>query len=123
MSEEKLEEIISWILLGGVVLSGVLEAWGIFLYRQTTGGLALAYTPAWRLSGDSFFAYLAQLARDLASGKDHVSWMALGIVVLMMTPYLRVVAAALYYAWKRNGRYFAITLFVLGVLTWSLAVH
>lgn len=123
MSEEKLEEVISWILMGGVVLSGILEAWGIFLYRQTTGSLALAYTPAWKLSGNSFFAYLLRLARDLGSGKDHVSMMALGIAVLMMTPYLRVVAAAIYYALRRDGRYLAITLFVLGVLTWSLAAH
>ena len=123
MNEEKLEGVISWILMGGVVLSGVLEAWGIVLYRRTTGSLALVYTPAWKLSGDSFFAYLLRLVRDMGIGKDHVSVMALGIAVLMLTPYLRVAAAAIYYALRRDGRYLSITLFVLGVLTWSLAAH
>ena len=46
--------------------------------------------------------------------------LGLGIVVLMLTPYVRVVASVLYFGLAKNPKYLLITLFVLLVLTASL---
>jgi uncharacterized membrane protein len=54
---------------------------------------------------------------------DYASLMALGLVLLMLTPYLRVVASAVYFAFSRNYKYVAITLIVLAMLTASLIAH
>jgi len=49
--------------------------------------------------------------------------MTLGIATLILTPFVRVIASALYFAWKRDTRYVLITAFVLVALTVSLALH
>jgi uncharacterized membrane protein len=49
--------------------------------------------------------------------------MTLGITTLILTPFARVVASVLYFVWKRNIKYTLITIFVLTVLTISLALH
>jgi len=46
--------------------------------------------------------------------------LGLGIVVLMLTPYVRVLASVLYFGLVRNPKYLLITFFVLIVLTASL---
>ncbi len=49
--------------------------------------------------------------------------MTAGVIVLMLTPYLRVVLSAAYFAWEKDAKYVLITLFVLIVLTLSLVLH
>jgi uncharacterized membrane protein len=49
--------------------------------------------------------------------------MTLGITTLILSPYARVVVSVLYFAWQRNIKYTLITIFVLTVLTISLALH
>lgn len=45
----------------------------------------------------------------------------LGIAALMLTPYVRVLASMLYFAFiERNGKYTLFTGFVFAVLTYSL---
>ncbi len=122
--EDKLETAISLVLIGGVILSLILESYGLFLYHHLSGKTAILYTPQWRMDGTNFFTYIAHLFRNLASGGGSpVDWMALGIVTLMLTPYIRVVAAVGFYAVKKDWKYLFITLFVLTVLTGSLAIH
>ena len=49
--------------------------------------------------------------------------MTLGILVLILTPYIRVVVSIVYFARERDYRYVLLTLFVLVVLSLSLALH
>jgi len=121
--EEKLETAISLVLICGVIISVLLELYGLFLYQHIAHGAILQYTPEWRMSGTNFFVYVGHLFHGLASGGSPIDWMALGIVVLMLTPYIRVVAAVGFYAAKKDWTYLFITLFVLIVLTFSLAMH
>jgi uncharacterized membrane protein len=46
-----------------------------------------------------------------------------GVVILILTPYVRVLMSVLYFAWEKNTKYILITLFVLLLLTISLAVQ
>jgi hypothetical protein len=46
-----------------------------------------------------------------------------GIVILLLTPYLRVVFSVLYFSFEKDYKYALITLFVLIVLTLSLTLH
>ena len=46
-----------------------------------------------------------------------------GIVLLMMTSYLRVVASVIYFGFAKNFKYLFITIFVLVILTASLILH
>jgi uncharacterized membrane protein len=48
--------------------------------------------------------------------------MSVGVVILILTPYVRVLMSVLYFAWEKNTKYILITLFVLLLLTISLAV-
>ena len=42
---------------------------------------------------------------------------------MILTPFVRVIVSAMYFAWKRDARYVLITAFVLVALTISLALH
>lgn len=46
----------------------------------------------------------------------------LGLIVLLATPVARVAASVLLFAAQRDAKYVAITLFVLGILTFSILV-
>jgi uncharacterized membrane protein len=48
--------------------------------------------------------------------------MSLGIMTLMLTPYVRVVAGVIYYGVQKDWKYVGITLFVLAVITTGLVV-
>jgi len=119
----KLETIISYILIGGVMLSVIIECFGLLLYYAETGDIVLSFSSEWQLSGDNFFSYSAQLFSSFIGGVSTIRIMALGIVLLMLTPFLRVIASVTYFGLRRDLTYVLITIFVLVVLTLSLAVH
>jgi uncharacterized membrane protein len=50
-------------------------------------------------------------------------FMTLGLVALILTPYIRVITSVIYFTWKKNSKYVLVTLFVLITLTASLALH
>jgi len=117
-----LETIISYILTIGVLVSLAVEAVGLGFYA-TTESLQVDFTSRWQTSGNDFFAYAWGTLLSLGEGATPLSLIALGIVLLMVTPYLRVLASVLYFTVGRNPKYAVISLFVLAVLTVSLKVH
>ncbi|MGA2791426.1 MAG: DUF1634 domain-containing protein [Candidatus Bathyarchaeia archaeon] len=120
-SEEKLDSLISYILILGVLASVTVEALGIADYYSSSGNLNILFQPSFAMKGTNFFSYAGKLFQELSMGGwSPTQVLGLGIVVLMLTPYLRVVASALYFALSRNPKYLLITLFVLFVLTASL---
>ncbi len=52
-----------------------------------------------------------------------VFFITLGIVVLILTPYIRVIASVIYFGIRKDYKYVIITLFVLTALTISLYLH
>ena len=121
--ESKLETIISYILIIGVVVSGVFEVIGITLFFGTNGNLQISQDPSMFISGQNFFAFIIFQFQNLFVSQNAVSFITLGLIILILTPYIRAITSALYFAWEKHYKYVLITLFVLIVLTASLALH
>ncbi len=120
--EARLETIISWVLGIGLALSLALEVAGIVLYWRAYGQLTVSRDPAVFIKGRDFFSFIGeQLLRRAASTPSLL--MIAGVVVLLLTPYLRVVLSVLYFASVRNLKYVMITLIVLALLTSSMLLH
>jgi uncharacterized membrane protein len=109
---------IGYILLIGVVLSVVLIVSGVAWHWAATGQLVLAYP----VKGVNLLQFILVEVRQLVS--DPLAPRTIlyaGMVVLLLTPYGRVMASLLYFALvEHNWKYTAFTAFVLGVLTYSL---
>jgi uncharacterized membrane protein len=104
------------------VISLLVEAIGIFLYRLSYGHFNISEERALYIHGRNFFDFLIELFHGGHMGKKAVFLMSLGVVILILTPYVRVLMSVLYFAWEKNTKYIFITLFVLLLLTISLAV-
>jgi uncharacterized membrane protein len=113
-----MELVVSYILLGGVLLSTVLIIGGLVWHWAAAGHLQLDYS----IVGMNFFRFFLVNIQQLVFGApDPRSLVNTGISVLMLTPYVRVLASMLYFAFvERNGKYAIFTSLVLGVLTYSL---
>ncbi|MGA3173149.1 MAG: DUF1634 domain-containing protein [Syntrophorhabdales bacterium] len=120
--EEKLEAIISYVLIVGVVTSLVLEAIGLFLFYHSYGILAISYNSRIILRANNFFDFLGRLFSPQFSGRS-VRLMTVGTAILILTPYTRAVLSVIYFASRRNVKYLAVTLFVLVVLTASMLMR
>ncbi len=122
--EEKLELAISHILILGVLMSVSIEAVGIASYYSANGNLNIVFQPSFAMTGTDFFTYTGKLVQQLLFGAwTPIQVLGLGIVSLMLTPFLRVVASVIYFGFAKDTKYLFITLFVLLVLTASLLVH
>jgi len=116
-----METLVGTILLFGVLLcAGFLMA-GVLWSGMATGTLGLHYS----LTGTNLFQFWLTNIRQLALGKWQPSLLVnLGIALLMMTPYVRVLVSTAYFAFaERNLKYTLFTGFVLAVLTYSLFLH
>ena len=124
LNEEKLELAISFILIVGVIVSVAIEAIGIFSYYYVHRNLNIIFQPQYALKGADFFSYSGVTVLSLIQGNwTPFQILALGLVLLMITPYMRVVASVIYFGMARNVKYIVITTFVLVILTASLLVH
>jgi uncharacterized membrane protein len=122
--EEKFESAISYILIMGVTASVLIEALGIASYYYAYGNLGIFFQPEFTLKGADFFSYTVRAIRSMVLG----SWtpqhfLGFGLVLLMFTPYMRVVASVVHYGLAKNFKYLLITGFVFLVLTASLLIH
>jgi uncharacterized membrane protein len=115
------EKAISYVLISGVTISLILEIIGIILFSASYGNLSISERKDVFIRGHDFFAFLAELFRGGNRQKDGILIMALGITTLILTPYVRVIMSVLHFAREKNIKYVLITLFVLILLTLSLA--
>lgn len=117
-SPNSMDTLVGYILLIGVLISGLLIAagsvWNWVIHHTLTTQFSI--------SGESYFSFLQSNLRQLFSGAVQPQLLiSLGIVTLMLTPYLRVAASVIYFAAAaRNWKYTLFTLFVFSVLTYSL---
>jgi uncharacterized membrane protein len=119
----KFERAISALLIIGVILSLILEIIGIIVFHHVYGNLDVSESGRMFIRGRNFFNFIYRLFEgEYAQGKA-ILIMVLGISILILTPYLRVIMSVFYFVWERNVKYTWITLFVLIILTISLIVH
>jgi len=121
--ETKLETIVSYLLILGVVVSVILEVIGITLYYGTYGNVQVSQNQAVFISGKNFFAFIIYQTQHLLGSQNALLFMTLGLIILILTPYIRAITSVIYFAWEKHYKYVLITLFVLIVLTISLTLH
>lgn len=116
--QARMDLLIGYLLLGGVVLSLALIAAGLVWRWIRTGKPSLDY----QLIGTDVFQLAVHEIRLATHGAVRPRLLdTSGIVVLMLTPYLRVVASVAYFLFVvRNWKYAIFTSIVLTVLTYSL---
>jgi uncharacterized membrane protein len=113
-----MEVLVGYILLGGVLLSVALLVIGFVWRWVRSGNLQFQYT----VVGMNFFEFVLSSLRQMASHDLRPRVLVnMGIAVLMLTPFVRVLASVFYFALvERNWKYTLFTGFVLSVLTYSL---
>lgn len=119
IDERRMELMVGYLLLAGVVLSQLSLLLGLVLDYIEHGTIRLAYL----IKGMNYFQFLAH---DILALAGPHAWGArtfvnLGIALLMFTPFIRVVASVFFFAIEeRNIKYTLFTFFVAAVLTYSL---
>jgi len=118
-----LERKIGFLLAAGVGISVLLLAIGMGAYITLNGPLVVDYTDIWQLKGGNFFTIVLNLARSSLATPSPPNLMLWGIIALILTPYLRVIASAAYFVRVKDRTYVLISLFVLVTITASLVIH
>jgi uncharacterized membrane protein len=116
-----MEGLIGYILLSGVLLSVALIAAGLSWHLVVSGNMTITH----RVSGLNLFRFLVATVRlgGMPSARPDLL-VNLGIGVLMLTPYVRVLGSAFYFALvEHNRKYTGFTIFVLSVLTYILFIR
>ena len=113
-----IEGLVGYILLVGVLLSVVLILISVIWRFVNTGSFELEYT----IAGMNLFEFVHSSVQQVIAGTLRPRLLSnLGIAVLMLTPYVRVLASMVYFAVAaRNLKYTVFTGFVFVVLTYSL---
>ena len=121
--ESKLETSISYLLIIGVITSLLLEVVGIVLLYRFYGRLDISQDTSVFIQGRDFFSFIYRQIATKQSAGPGVLFMTAGIIVLILTPYIRLLTSVVYFAVEKNIKYVVITLFVFIVVTLSLALH
>lgn len=111
------------VLVGYILLIGVLVSVGLIVAGTAWNWvISHSLTSLFTISGKNYFGFLMSSLRQLFTGTvDPKLLISLGIATLMFTPYLRVAASVIYFAFvARNGKYTIFTLIVFSILTYSL---
>jgi len=113
-----MESLVGYILLTGVLLSVVLLMVGFVWRWVRVGNLQFEHS----IVGMNFFEFILSSLRQIASQAFRPRlFLNMGIAVLMLTPFVRVLASVFYFAFaEHNWKYTLFTGFVLAVLTYSL---
>ena len=122
-AESKFEGAIGHVLITGVAISLILEVIGIFIFYLSYGHFRILEGKTFFVHGRNFLYSLLDLMRGGTPHQKGLWFMSLGIAVLVLTPYVRVVLSVLHFARERNVKYVLIALFVLTLLTISLAIQ
>ncbi|MGD0795308.1 MAG: DUF1634 domain-containing protein [Dehalococcoidales bacterium] len=121
--ESRLETGISYLLMAGVIISLVLEIVGVALLYFSNHSLAVSQNQSVFIHGNDFFTFLFQQFQGKHSPGTGLQLMTIGIIVLILTPFIRLVTSVVYFGWEKNLKYVLITFFVLVVITLSLILH
>lgn len=113
--------LVGYTLLGGVLTSAALMSTGLVWHWASRGRVQGTSPTAGTDLAQIFATFFQQLASGALQPRPLIY---LGLAVLLLTPYVRVAASALYFAVvERNLKYTVFTGFVLAVLTFSLFIR
>lgn len=117
----RIELIISNLLRGGIVVSLGLVLLGVIVMYVHHPDYLSSSEPLAHLKSEAyeFPTTIADIITGVAAGQGR-SIILLGVLVLFLTPVLRVVASLIAFAIEKNWRYVLITGLVLTFLLLSL---
>jgi uncharacterized membrane protein len=104
------ERWVARILRGGIIVSALFMVTGLCLMTIQHGSIIL---PA---ENPSLSDLITGILRLSTPSETASTLMYVGLVLLMFTPFLRVIATALAFLVEREWRYGAVALFVLLML-------
>ena len=112
---------ISYVLRAGVLISGTIIALGVgmFLVKGPGPGEPRSRDELTAGGGHAIATSLGQILHDVAQGKA-LGVIQLGLLVLILTPVLRVAMTMVLFCQQRDWIFTAITLTVLTVLALGL---
>ncbi len=108
--------IVSYVLRVGVFSSAVLLVMGMFFYLISVGGRAGDWRSVVNDVGEHSQLYHADQLLAALTRFEPLAFVELGVIVLILTPLLRVAATVLIFARERDRLYVGITLVVLALL-------
>jgi uncharacterized membrane protein len=117
-----LEKAISYLLIIGVVFSVLLEIAGIIMLCRDSGSIAIQQDSGVFIQEHDFFQFIYNFLQT-GDGNTGIWLMTAGLIILILTPFLRVILSVFYFALKKDSKYALITVFVLLALTLSLILH
>lgn len=109
----RLERALGFLMLAGTVFSLVAMALGVALYALGEGG-QVSVSEQWVVRSRSFLDFVAGIG---GSWSAQVLLMRLGVAALMLTPYSRALVSLVYFAWRRDRKFTAITGLVVAALS------
>jgi uncharacterized membrane protein len=110
------EIAISYVLRGGVLLSATIVLVGVVAFYVRFGSAAS------RLQVDRVFPHSVAGALSGAAHGNPLAIVALGLLILLVTPVLRVAVSIVAFALEHDWRYVGITALVLAILLVSFAL-
>ncbi len=122
--ESKLETAISYLLIAGIAVSLALIIVGLVFFYHSYGNLGISLNDSsLYIHGQNFFSFIYDLFSSRYTQNNAILFISLGIAMLLLTIYMRVIVSILYFVWKKDIRYTVITAFVLIAITLSLVLH
>ncbi len=122
-NKSKIEVILSYILIIGVIVSLILMITGMILFSLNSGSLNISRDPAVFIQGKNFFSFIFNILKGNGPENTAILFLTIGTIVLMLTPFIRVVASLIYFIWIKDKKYIFITLTVLLILIITLSLH
>ena len=112
-----LELLLSYLLRSGVILSIALALLGTCLTFVHHPDYATTTRPLQEIPAvaKDFPHTVGETLAAIGEGRGH-GFILLGLLVLLITPVLRVAASVFSFAWQKDWRFVAITLTVLIIL-------
>jgi uncharacterized membrane protein YfcA/uncharacterized membrane protein len=110
--DELATSVIGWVLQGGVIISSSIILLGLLLLPTRPGGLSLQRMLTFPQSLSEVWAGLWILRPQAI--------IVLGLLLLIATPVIRVLASVVTFALEHDRKYVVITCFVLAILLFSI---
>lgn len=104
---DRVEKVVHWVLLIGLLVSVVLMLTGIVLGLLRHDGLPSGVTPP------------GGLWSALRDG-EAAAYLTMGLLALIVTPFVRVAGALVAFASERDGRYALVSAAVLVLMCLSV---
>ena len=122
-NNSKIEVILSCIFITGVAASLLLMAAGMILLYLESGSFNISREPSMFIQGNNFFNFILDIFKGRGPENTALLLLTIGTIILMLTPFIRVVASLIYFIWIRDKKYIFITLVVLIILIITLSLH